>query len=149
MFFEIGVYHPKRDINIGTLWRSAYLLGASGIFTIGKRYQKQCSDTCKTPRHIPLREFRDFDEFYEHLPNGAILVAVETGGIPLKKFCHPKQAVYLLGAEDHGLPQKIREKCHITVSIESLREIPYNVAVAGSIVMYHRLIKGGHKNDTS
>ncbi len=36
-YFEIGIFHPKTKENIGTLWRSAYQLGAAGIFTIGKR----------------------------------------------------------------------------------------------------------------
>lgn len=35
-FFGIGVYQIKRSENIGTLWRSAYILGASFIFTIEK-----------------------------------------------------------------------------------------------------------------
>lgn len=37
-FFEIGVYHPKTAENIGTLLRSAYQCGASGVFTIGTRW---------------------------------------------------------------------------------------------------------------
>ena len=41
-YFEIGVYHPKKEVNIGTLWRTAYQLGASVIFTIGL---KDCSDS--------------------------------------------------------------------------------------------------------
>jgi len=40
-YFEIGVYGAKRETNVGTLWHSAYQLGASGIFVIGRRYQKQ------------------------------------------------------------------------------------------------------------
>lgn len=35
MYFAIGIYHPKTEMNMGTLWRSAYQLGASYIFTIG------------------------------------------------------------------------------------------------------------------
>jgi tRNA(Leu) C34 or U34 (ribose-2'-O)-methylase TrmL len=44
-YFEIGIYHPKTRNNVGTLWRSAYQLGASGLFTIGRRYERQSSDT--------------------------------------------------------------------------------------------------------
>lgn len=47
-YFEIGIFHSKTEQNIGTLWRSAYQLGASGIFTIGKRYKEMSSDTYKT-----------------------------------------------------------------------------------------------------
>jgi len=137
-YFEIGVYHTKTEINIGTLWRSAYQLGASGIFTIGKRYRQQSSDTLKSMRHIPLRHYLTFDEFKQNRPIGTVLLGVEMDGIPLSGFSHPKQAIYLLGAEDSGLPDTIREKCNAIISLEALNTLSYNVAVAGSIVMYHR-----------
>ena len=43
-YFEIGIYQPKYEENIGTLMRSAYQLGAAGVFTVGKRYRKQVGD---------------------------------------------------------------------------------------------------------
>jgi tRNA G18 (ribose-2'-O)-methylase SpoU len=140
-FFEVGIYRTKTNINVGTLWRSAYQLGANGIFTIGKRFSKQASDTCKAPRHIPLREFLTFEEFQLARPKASALVGVEFGGILLSKFVHPQQAIYLLGAEDSGLPSHILEQCNAVVSIESVRQASYNVAVAGSIVMYQRLLQ--------
>ena len=144
-YFEIGIYHTKTEFNVGTLWRSALQLGASGVFTIGKRYRKQASDTYRTTCHIPLRHFVDFSEFCVARPVGAVLVGVELSdrSIPLSKFNHPAQAIYLLGAEDHGLPPDIMEKCNAVVSIESVRQSSYNVAVAGSLVMWHRLISEG------
>ena len=63
------------------------------------------------------------------------------GGIPLKSFVHPERAIYLLGAEDHGLPGEIMDKCHKIISIETIRTESFNVAVAGSIVMYDRFSK--------
>ena len=138
-YFEIGIYHNKTAQNIGTLWRSSYQLGAHGIFTIGKRYRKQASDTYKTTRHIPLREYNDWKEFYQSRPHGAQLVAVEMGGIPLSEFSHPKQAIYLLGAEDYGLPQEILNQCQHIVSLQATNQQSYNVAVAGSIVIYDRV----------
>lgn len=140
-YFEIGVYHAKTPINVGTLWRSAYQLGAAGIFVVGRRYHKQSSDTLNTTVHLPLREFSVFENFYETLPKGAQLIAVELGGTPLATFPHPHQAVYLLGAEDHGLPPQVLNRCHQLVSIESVRTESYNVAVAGSLVMYHRYLQ--------
>jgi len=141
-YFEIGIYNPKSEVNIGTLWRSAYILGASGIFTIGRRYREQASDTLKATRHIPLRHFLEFDDFFETMPKGARLIGIEECGKELHSWCHPHQAVYLLGAEDYGLPQKVQDKCHSIVSIENVRDFCYNVATAGSIVMYDRLIRG-------
>ena len=139
-FFEIGIYHTKTEVNVGTLWRSAYQLGASGIFTIGRRYKSQSSDTVKSWRHIPLRNFVDFDDFSKHRPMDAVLVGVEMGGHKLTNYIHPKSCIYLLGAEDSGLPTDIIDRCNHLVSIESVNTESYNVAVAGSIVMYHRLL---------
>ncbi len=138
-YFEVGIYNSKWVQNLGTLWRSAHQLGAAGIFTIGKRYKNQPSDTLAVHKQIPLRNYEDFDHFYKCLPEKTILVAIEKGGTPLSKFDHPKQAIYLLGAEDTGLPDDILKKCHTTVSLEAATAAAYNVAVAGSIVLYHRV----------
>lgn len=142
-FFEIGLFHTKTKQNVGTLWRSAYQLGASGIFTIGKRYKGQVSDTCKADRHIPLRHFETFDDFLVQRPLGALLIGIEMGGVPLKVFQHPKRAIYLLGAEDYGLSQTVIEQCDYVVSLESVGVNSFNVAVAGSIVMYDRVFSNG------
>ncbi len=138
-YFEIGIYHNKTPANLGTLWRSAFQLGAAGIFVIGKRFPKQASDCLKTWRHVPLREYADFDGYYQALPYDCRVVAIEMGGKPLAGFNHPERASYLLGAEDHGLPAEIMAKCHLVVNLESVNTNSYNVAVAGSLVMYHRV----------
>lgn len=142
-YFEIGVFHVKRECNIGTLWRSAFQLGAAGIFTIGRRYDHQCSDTCKTFRHVPLRHFDNLAQFIDGLPLGAQLVGIEMGGTPLREFTHPERAIYLLGAEDHGLPELVLSKCQSVVSLEAVGMASYNVSVAGSIVLYHRCFLNG------
>lgn len=137
-YFEIGVFHPKTEVNIGTLWRSAQQLGAAGIFTIGRRYRRQASDTTNAALHVPLRHYESFDEFLENRPDGALLIAIEQGGRHLFQYGHPVRAVYLLGAEDYGLPKAVTDKCNSILSLESVGHNSYNVAVAGSIVMYHR-----------
>lgn len=143
-FYEIGIYHIKSEVNIGTLWRSAYQLGASGIFTIGKRYSRQSSDTTNATAHLPLRHYITFDELMNNRPNGARLVGVEFGGKPLSEYTHPEQAIYILGAEDHGLPDNIINQCNDLITIESIRQPSFNVSVAGSIIMYHRTFGKWH-----
>ena len=139
-YFEIGIYHVKTEANLGTLWRSAYQLGAAGIFVIGRRFQKQASDTTKAWRHIPLREYNDFNHFLNCRPYSCVLVGVEMGGRSLKNYHHPDRAIYLLGAEDHGIPASICLQCQDIIGLESIRTESYNVAVAGAIVMHHRLL---------
>lgn len=137
-FFGIAVYHPKNTANVGTLWRTADIMGADFFATIGRRYQRQASDTRKSWRHVPLFEFGDFDAFFESLPREAKLIGVEmaAGSKLLDNFIHPERAVYLLGAEDHGLPPAIIKRCHEIVQLRG--EMSLNVGVAGSLVAYHR-----------
>ncbi len=138
-YFGIGVFHSKTPANIGTLMRSAYQLGAEFIFTIGKRYPRTSCDTVKSWRHIPLYHYIDMEDFHEHMPYDCQLIGIEFGGVSVGEFTHPERAIYLLGAEDSGLPEGVREQCHRIISLESVRQPSYNVAVAGSIVMYDRL----------
>jgi tRNA G18 (ribose-2'-O)-methylase SpoU len=138
-YFGIGVVNGKTPHNLGTLWRSANQLGAAFIFTVGKRYPAQHCDTLKTPRHIPLHEYEGQEDF--RVPFDCQLVAVEMGGKPLAAFKHPERAVYLLGAEDHGLPKWALDRCVHRVSIPSVRTESFNVATAGAIVLYDRLVK--------
>lgn len=137
-YFEVGVYQPKRETNIGTLWRSALQMGASGLFTIGRRYKLQSSDIFHATKAIPLKHYLTFQEFLDDRPEGVPLVAIEMGGETLNTFQHPTRAIYLLGSEDNGLPDFVLEKCDKLVSLEAVRQPSYNLAVSGSIVLYHR-----------
>lgn len=140
-FFGIGIERSKTPVNVGTLWRSAGILGASFIFTIGRRYPRQASDTIKSWRHIPLWTFETLDDFYEHLPYDCQLVGVELDerAKPLATFKHPERCCYLLGAEDHGLTNAAIERCHRLVVLPG--DYSLNVATAGSIVLYDRVTK--------
>lgn len=140
-FFGIGIFQVKRGENIGTLWRSAFILGASFIFTIDKKYKKQQSDVLQSWKNIPLFHYDTFDEMYKALPYNSQLVAVEMEeeSKSLSSFEHPKRAVYLLGAEDNGLPKDILDKCHYKVHLEGSHSL--NVAVAGSIVLHDRITR--------
>ena len=140
-FFGIGIQNGKTPENLGVLWRSAQNMGASFIFTIGNRYAKQACDTHKAIGAMPYFHYETFDDFFNNLPKGAMLVGVELDdkAVQLETFTHPKRCVYLLGAEDHGLPKVAIEKSHHLVKFKS--ELSLNVSVAGSIVMYDRQAK--------
>lgn len=142
-FFGIGIENSKTKVNLGTLWRSANLFNVAFIFTVKHRFTKQASDTMKSDRHIPMYSFSDITDLYEHLPYNCQLVGVELteNAVSLPRFVHPERAVYLLGAEDHGLTKEAVEKCHHVIQIPSLKPFSMNVAVAGSIIMYDRYIK--------
>lgn len=143
-YFAIGMQLPKHECNVGTLWRSADLLGAAFIFTIGKRYKHQASDTMKSWHNVPLFEFESVDELIDHLPYSCPLVGVELAdrAYRLENFVHPERAAYLLGAEDCGLTKAALDACHAIVQLPGRYSM--NVASAGSIVMYDRLVKSTH-----
>lgn len=77
------------------------------------------------------------------MPYDCKLVAVELNerARNLKNYIHPERCIYLLGAEDNGVPQYIIEECHDLIMIDS--NLCMNVAVTGSIVMYDRIVKAG------
>lgn len=144
-FFGVAVYHPKTAANVGTLWRSANAYGAAFLATVGRRYHPQASDTCHSPNHVPLHHYADLDDLLGHLPFSCPLVGVELTdtAVRLDEFAHPLRALYLLGAEDHGLPPSVLERCHRVVRVPTRVSRSLNVAIAGSLVVYDRWIKQG------
>lgn len=141
-FYGIGIYHPKTKENLGTLWRSAFLFGADFIFTIGQRYYKQRSDTTDASKHIPLYDYETFDDFLKSIPKNADIVCIEQDekARDLQNIVHPERAIYLLGAEDYGIPKEYLVGRQ-TVQIPYKESFSANVAVAGSIVLYDRFVK--------
>lgn len=140
----IGIVGSKTSINVGTLWRSAFILGAQFMFTAGKRFPQQASDICKSWKNIPYFEYPSIDELFKNIPKDCIPVAVEMDvkGKNIFNYIHPERAIYMLGSEDTGLPQRVIESCRDIIQIPG--HISLNVATAGSIVLYDRLSKRGN-----
>lgn len=142
-FAAIGISHPKNAVNVGTLWRTAAIFDAAFLFTIGRRFPKQASDTMKAWRHTPMFEFTDIEDLRGHLPYDCPLVGVELDdrARPLDSFAHPHRACYVLGAEDHGLTARERDTCHFLVRIPTPQPFCMNVATAGAILLHDRLAR--------
>lgn len=140
----IGIERAKREVNLGTLFRSAHALGADFVFTIGARYQAQASDTSKAWRHLPYFSFHDFSDFNEHRPYDCPLVGVELlpGAQALESFVHPERALYLLGPEDGDLSAEAIAHCQAIVRFSS--DFCLNVAAAGTVILYDRQLKRAH-----
>ena len=135
----IGIVHGKNSVNLGTLWRSAAVLDADFVFTVGRRYKRQRSDTIDATRHMPLWHFDTLDALLACQPNGGVLVGVEMteDAVALSDFAHPERAIYLLGAEDHGLTEETLQRCDQIVRLHGEQSL--NVATAGSIVLHDRV----------
>lgn len=140
-YFAIGIFRGKTTHNLGTLWRSAYILGAKYIFTVQNRYKKQASDVVKAWSRIPLFHYKTFDELLNNIPYDCRIIGVEIDDRAemLHEFEHPKRAIYLLGAEDDGLPEYVREKCHFLIKLPGNSSL--NVGVTGGIVIHDRVSK--------
>lgn len=140
-YFGIGCLNMKTSHNYGTLFRTAQILDADFIFLIGERFKVQSSDTMKSWKHLPLFVYKDFKDFNEHRPFDCKLIGIELteNATMLSDFIHPKQACYLLGSEDNGLTLEAIKGCQEIVRLYGERS--YNVAVAGSIVLYDRICK--------
>jgi tRNA G18 (ribose-2'-O)-methylase SpoU len=133
----IGVYHGKHEQNVGTLWRSAYIYGASMLFTVAGRYYRQPTDTIGAANHLPLLQFADFDSFRRSYDGPIVAVEMTDGACPLDKWNPPSACAVMLGAEDHGIPRAVLEQCQERVTIVTPRQLCLNVAVAGSLVLDH------------
>ena len=140
-YCAIGVYRGKTEHNIGTLWRSAFILGAAYIFTVENKYKKQSSDVVRAWSRIPLFHHKTFDDLLNNIPHDCRLVGIEIDDRAewLHEFEHPKRAIYLLGAEDTGLPEEVKAKCHFLIKLPGNTSL--NVGVTGSIVLHDRATK--------
>lgn len=144
-YFGVGVERSKTEANVGTLWRSAFALGASFVFTVGKRYPRQSTDTTQAWRHIPLLEYADVEDLRRHVPYDCQVVGVEIApdAVPLETFVHPSRAIYLLGPEDGSLSRAAMDICQRVVQFDS--SYCLNVAAAGTVVLYDRSAKRARK----
>lgn len=140
-YFGIGIFNPKTEENVGSLWRTAFILGASFIFIIDAKYKKKSSDVLKVWSKIPLFQFESVDAFLQTVPYSCKIVGVEMDekSTPIKEYKHPERAIYLLGSEDKGLTNELKNKCQDLIILPG--ENSMNVAAAGSIVIFDRINK--------
>lgn len=138
-FFGVGFYYPKTNTNIGSLMRTTHILGGDFFAIVGQRIKNQASNTMHSHRHLPMFVYKDFEDFYSHIPYDCQLVGVEMHhkAVDIAQFPHPQRAIYLFGSEDNGLPESVIERCHHIVRLKGERSL--NVACAGSIVLYDRV----------
>ena len=142
-YFGIGVEGISKPMNAGNLFRTAHAFGASFVFTIGADYsvRKARSDTSVAPKNIPWYDYANLAEM--QLPKGCKIVGVELleEATELPSFFHPVSAAYVLGRERGSLSPAMQEKCDYFIKIPT--NFCLNVATAGAIVMYDRIVTHG------
>ncbi|MSO64312.1 MAG: TrmH family RNA methyltransferase [Alphaproteobacteria bacterium] len=142
-YFGIGVERISKPMNVGNLFRTAHAFGASFVFTIAADYQVQevLSDTSKAPLHVPLYQYESVATMA--LPADCDLVGVELldEATVLPSFRHPVRAAYVLGPERGELSPELVARCKFLIKIPT--SFCVNVATAGAIIMYDRLLSMG------
>ncbi len=142
-YFAIGAERLSKPLNLGNLMRSAHGFGASFFFTVNApvRAADLKSDTSKAVAHLPFYQWASAEEM--RFPAGCRLVGVELldEAVDLPSFRHPPQAAYILGPERGVLSEAILNRCDHVVKIPTAFCI--NVAMAGAIVMYDRVLSLG------
>jgi tRNA G18 (ribose-2'-O)-methylase SpoU len=143
-YFGIGVEGLSKAINAGNLFRSAHAFGASFTFTIGgvwSRQEAHLADTSDAPGQVPFYRYDSVASM--QLPAGCELVGIELldTAVDLPSFRRPRSAAYVLGPERGSLSPELVAKCAYVVKIPT--KFCINVAVAGAVVMYDRIINLG------
>jgi tRNA G18 (ribose-2'-O)-methylase SpoU len=140
-YFGIGIERGKTEFNYWTLFRTAQILDASFLFTIGAKFKPGAPDTMCSYKHMPVFSYSDFEDFNNHRPYNCKLIGVELHpeSKSIVTYKHPKRAIYLLGSEDNGLSRNARDNCQELIILPGERSM--NVSVAGSIVLYDRVAK--------
>ncbi len=140
-YYGIGIERGKTKENYWTLFRTAQILDADFIFLIGEKFKRHAADTMKSYRHMPTFSYTDFEDFNKHRPYNCRLIGVEMvdSAILLEDYKHPEQACYLLGSEDNGLSRQALNNCQEIIKLHGKRS--FNIAVAGSIILYDRYNK--------
>ena len=143
-YFGIGLEAISKQMNAGSLMRSAHAFDAAFFFTVGAAYSVRASglaDISDAPAELPAFAFPDAAAL--RLPAQCRLVGVELldAAAELPSFRHPRQAAYVLGSERGSLSPEMSAMCDFVVKIPT--KFCINVGVAGAIVMYDRLINLG------
>ena len=143
-YFGIGAEGISKPANVGALLRTAHAFGAAFCFSIAAGYDSHAgrqADTAATPLHVPFWRYASLEAM--QLPQGCVLVGVELleDAVDLPSFRHPLNAAYVLGPERSGLSPALLAQCRHVVRIPA--RFALNLAVAGAIVLYDRLLQHG------
>jgi tRNA G18 (ribose-2'-O)-methylase SpoU len=139
-YFGIGAEGISKPMNLGNLIRSAHAFGASFVFLIDAHHTANVptSDTSRAEQQLPLYRFDAVEQL--SLPDRCALIGVELvdDAIPLPSFRHPLNAAYVFGPERSALSAALVARCAHVVRIPT--RFCINLAVAGAIVMYDRML---------
>ena len=136
----LALCHGRLDVNIGVAVRSAEAAGISHVFVVGDRPLMKTAMR-GTDHVLSIHMVSDGPTLVRTARTlGFQLVAVQQtpDSQPYHTAVYPPRPLFLMGAEDMGLPNSLRQAADLAVEIPMFGEIDsLNVATAATTVMFH------------
>lgn len=141
--FKLIIFNISKDLNIGTLYRSAYAFGVDEILLVGRRRFK-VTGASGTHHIAKTRHFLTMPEAVAYCrEEGFAIYGVEIGGTPITECRFDEDIAFVMGNEGRGISDA-GEFCDRIVTVPQWGGVPsLNVAVATGIVMFQFQSKQG------
>ncbi|MEE2787250.1 MAG: TrmH family RNA methyltransferase, partial [Myxococcota bacterium] len=136
----LAMCQSRFNINLGVAIRSAEAAGLQGVFFVGR------SDFMRSPARgadlaIPVVGVEDVAALIRLARNQDYqIVAIQqtAASIPYHQAQYPPRPLFVVGAEDAGMPRALLEAADLVVEIPQFGIIDsLNVATASTVVLFH------------
>ena len=136
--FAVGLDNAKNPHNIGHALRACHAYGAAMLAVSGSRAIRSATDVTAAYRRIPLIRC---ENIRDAIPFACVPIAVELHdrAESLITFEHPRNAIYIFGAEDHTLGDRVLSYCKHVVYVPTA--ICMNLSACVNVVLYDRIAK--------
>jgi tRNA(Leu) C34 or U34 (ribose-2'-O)-methylase TrmL len=136
----LALCHTRFDVNVGVAMRSAEAAGFDALYLMGQP-ARGLSSARGAELAVPVINVPDPSGLiYEARSKGYQIVAVQQcpKSVPYHQADYPPHPIFVLGAEDDGIPAKLLEAADLVVEIPLYGAIDsLNVSTAATCVMMH------------
>ena len=136
----LALCQPRFDVNLGVAVRSAEAAGLREVFLVGQAGLFR-SPARGTDRAIPVRPVADPAALIRCAREGdyqLVVVQQTPASVPYHRADYPPRPLFVLGAEDRGVPPLLRAAADLLVEIPLFGAIDsLNVAATATAVMFH------------
>lgn len=139
----VALDHVQDPVHLGTVMRSAYLLGAHGALIPKDRAVGLTPAAVKASAgassHLPLARVTNLARALDELRDAGLwIVGADMGGEPCDKSNLKGPICLVIGSEGKGLRRLIRERCDAIVSVPMMGEGvgSFSVSASASILLY-------------
>jgi 23S rRNA (guanosine2251-2'-O)-methyltransferase len=137
----IYIYSATYEHNIGAISRSAEVAGLSGV--VVPKTASITPTVAKTSAgaifHIPIIKLPIFNAIKLCKSFGLQVIGIERDGENYYTADLTGDTLFIIGGEDKGLPDQIREKCDQIVEIPQFGKVnSLNMSVAASIIFFEK-----------